>query len=167
MCNKPHNKAYHLCVVLLLPLGLLACSTLPPASDENPNTAADSNSVVQRQTAPVAETHEIVVGNAAERADTGPANPAYDAPYAPYDSPETAQPANSVPEARVATDDALATPDDEAPQAPVAADIWDRIRDGFLFQAVDHPRIDKELAWFARHPQYMDRVADRAAPYMH
>lgn len=46
-------------------------------------------------------------------------------------------------------------------------DIWDRIRGGFEFGDYEHPRIQRELNWFARHPEYMNRVAERAMPYMY
>lgn len=53
----------------------------------------------------------------------------------------------------------------QAPQ-PVG-DIWDRIRDGFSMGTYEHPKIKSQLDWFARHPEYMNRVAERAAPYMY
>lgn len=46
-------------------------------------------------------------------------------------------------------------------------DIWDRIRGGFAFGDYEHPRIQRQLNWYARHPEYMNRVAERALPYMH
>jgi membrane-bound lytic murein transglycosylase D len=45
--------------------------------------------------------------------------------------------------------------------------IWNRIRDGFALKERDHPRIDQQLDWFRRHQGYLDRVAERAEPYMH
>ncbi|MFO7603857.1 MAG: hypothetical protein R6X06_08580 [Gammaproteobacteria bacterium] len=56
----------------------------------------------------------------------------------------------------------------EAPElfGPVT-DLWSRIRHRFSLAAQDHPRIDKQLAWYTRHQSYMDRVAERAQPYMH
>jgi len=45
-------------------------------------------------------------------------------------------------------------------------DIWDRIRAGFKMEDRDHPRIDQQLKWFASNQEYMDRVAERATPYM-
>ena len=46
-------------------------------------------------------------------------------------------------------------------------DLWQRIRDGFELQGHIHERIDGQLAWYERHPRYMERVAERAEPYMH
>lgn len=47
------------------------------------------------------------------------------------------------------------------------ADAWDRIRNGFALPDVDHPRVTREFKWFARHPEYIRRVADRARPYLY
>ena len=46
-------------------------------------------------------------------------------------------------------------------------DIWDRIRDGFAMGDFEHARIQRQLDWYARHPDYLNRVAERALPYMH
>lgn len=45
--------------------------------------------------------------------------------------------------------------------------IWDRIRAGFSLPNIDHPRIDQELEWYAKHQEYLDRVVERATPYMY
>ncbi|MGE0080420.1 MAG: LysM peptidoglycan-binding domain-containing protein [Thiohalomonadaceae bacterium] len=47
------------------------------------------------------------------------------------------------------------------------SDIWERIRRGMTLEGRDHPGIARDLEWFARHQAYLDRVADRAQPYMH
>lgn len=49
----------------------------------------------------------------------------------------------------------------------VPGDIWQRIRDGFSMPDMEHPRIDQQLKWYATHQQYLDRIAERAEPYMH
>ncbi len=46
-------------------------------------------------------------------------------------------------------------------------DVWSRIRAGFELEEYDHRRIKREFAWFSRHPEYIDRVAKRARPYLH
>ena len=46
-------------------------------------------------------------------------------------------------------------------------DVWHRIREGFTLAETDHPRLQRELDWYARHPGYMHRVAERATPYMY
>ncbi len=52
--------------------------------------------------------------------------------------------------------------------ASVETDLWARMRGGFaLDPTISHPRIDAETRWFASHNEYLDRCADRAAPYLH
>ena len=46
-------------------------------------------------------------------------------------------------------------------------DVWERIRKGFNLPDADHKRVQQELDWFKRHPEYMKRVAERARPYLH
>jgi len=46
-------------------------------------------------------------------------------------------------------------------------DTWERIRNGFDLPDVEHKRIEQELNWFKRHPEYMKRVVERARPYLH
>ena len=50
---------------------------------------------------------------------------------------------------------------------PERHDIWQRIRDGFEIADVDHPRVQRQLEWYIKHPKYMERVVERARPYMH
>jgi len=46
--------------------------------------------------------------------------------------------------------------------------IWDRVRDGFqLIDDVDHPRLLAELKWFSEHESYLQRVTERAEPFLH
>jgi membrane-bound lytic murein transglycosylase D len=46
-------------------------------------------------------------------------------------------------------------------------DLWSRIRSRFSLAEQSHPRIEKQLAWYSRHQGYMDRVAERAKPYLY
>lgn len=50
---------------------------------------------------------------------------------------------------------------------PEFADLMDRMRVGFQISDEDRSAIDVQLAWFARNPEYLDRVFGRAALYMH
>ena len=50
---------------------------------------------------------------------------------------------------------------------PPAVDLWARVRAGYAFPEREHVRIDSELAWYAGHQAYLDRVAARARPYLH
>jgi membrane-bound lytic murein transglycosylase D len=53
----------------------------------------------------------------------------------------------------------------DAPEAP--GDLWARIRSGLQMEPRDDPRVEAELAAYARSSDYMARVADRAEPYLH
>ncbi len=46
-------------------------------------------------------------------------------------------------------------------------DLWQRIRDGFAIEDIEHRRIQQQLNWYIRHPAYMQRVAERARPYLY
>ncbi len=46
-------------------------------------------------------------------------------------------------------------------------DLWQRIRDGFALEDIKHRRIQQQLDWYVRHPAYMQRVAERARPYLY
>lgn len=48
-------------------------------------------------------------------------------------------------------------------------DLWQRIRNGYAIQVSEtlHPSTEKHLARFAKHPDYVNRVVDRARPYLH
>lgn len=45
--------------------------------------------------------------------------------------------------------------------------LWDRVRAGFTLPYTSHTRIDIELQWYTRNQGYLDRVAERAEPYLH
>lgn len=46
-------------------------------------------------------------------------------------------------------------------------DLLDRLRDGFALEAGDQPAVDEQLSWFARNPDYLDRVFQRAQRYLY
>lgn len=50
---------------------------------------------------------------------------------------------------------------------PESVDLWDRIRSGFSIPEQHDERVDQALRWYARHPHYMTRVAERGTPYLH
>lgn len=51
---------------------------------------------------------------------------------------------------------------------PVQTDVWQRMRDGFrLSHESDRKRVLDELKWYVNHPEYVERVAKRAAPHLH
>lgn len=53
------------------------------------------------------------------------------------------------------------------PTLPAPSDLFERVRDGFAFKDVDHPSIDKQQTWFARHPSYLDRTFKRGERYLY
>ncbi|WP_245832055.1 LysM peptidoglycan-binding domain-containing protein [Solemya velesiana gill symbiont] len=50
-------------------------------------------------------------------------------------------------------------------QPPV--DLWERIRKGFRMSTPGNPRIEREIKWYAKHPEHLVRIRDRAAPYLY
>ncbi len=44
--------------------------------------------------------------------------------------------------------------------------LWDRVRTQFNLPHQQHARIDDQRAWYARHPEYMQRVTERASRYL-
>ncbi len=47
-------------------------------------------------------------------------------------------------------------------------DLWQRLRSGFqLSHETDRKRVLDELNWYVKHPEYVERVAKRAAPHLH
>lgn len=52
-----------------------------------------------------------------------------------------------------------------APQQP--NDIWQRIRNGFQLNGQDHRFVQPYIGWYAKHQAYLDRVAERARPFLY
>lgn len=46
-------------------------------------------------------------------------------------------------------------------------DLWVRVRQQLSFNVPDVPRVQSQRNWYASHPEYLDRVAKRAEPYLH
>lgn len=50
----------------------------------------------------------------------------------------------------------------------VNSSLWKRMRQGFsMNHHVKNARVQAELAWFIKHPKYIDRVVSRAQPYLY
>ena len=56
---------------------------------------------------------------------------------------------------------------DTAPARPQHDDLFDRIRAGYALIDVDHPSVTREVTWYARHPQYLDRTMRRGGRYLY
>ena len=51
---------------------------------------------------------------------------------------------------------------------PVYNDIWDRIRAGFILsREIDRKRVQVELDWFIKNPEYVGRVTQRSIPHLY
>jgi membrane-bound lytic murein transglycosylase D len=55
----------------------------------------------------------------------------------------------------------------QQPEPEPVGDLLDRVRAGLRLRQHYHSRIDREADWFARNPEYVERVFQRAAPYLH
>ncbi|MCS3903517.1 membrane-bound lytic murein transglycosylase D [Methylohalomonas lacus] len=56
----------------------------------------------------------------------------------------------------------------EADEAASHDDVWARIRAGLtLDRHTNQPAVQRKLEWYKKHADYMSRVAERAAPYIH
>jgi membrane-bound lytic murein transglycosylase D len=82
--------------------------------------------------------------------------------------PEQIEDAIETLDAKTAADSPLvrelgATP----PALPAASDLFERIRDGFSLSDVEHPSVDVEESWYARHPAYLDRTFKRGERYLY
>jgi membrane-bound lytic murein transglycosylase D len=49
----------------------------------------------------------------------------------------------------------------------IAGDLFDRMRRGFALADIDQPVIDRELNWYANHPDYLERTFGRSELYLH
>lgn len=45
--------------------------------------------------------------------------------------------------------------------------VWDRMLSLYALPDIDNERVDRELSWYLSHPDYIARIQERAAPYMH
>ncbi len=51
-------------------------------------------------------------------------------------------------------------------RAPGYTDVWARMRAGFRLAPVERHRFEAELAWYRARPAYLQRVTNRARPYL-
>lgn len=58
--------------------------------------------------------------------------------------------------------------DDEGPPEPIAyGDVFDRIRKNLALPDAEHRRVQSEIAWLQRNPDYLARTMGRAQRYLH
>ncbi|MCU7958774.1 MAG: transglycosylase SLT domain-containing protein [gamma proteobacterium symbiont of Bathyaustriella thionipta] len=63
-------------------------------------------------------------------------------------------------------------PGDELPQVgnkaqPDSHDLWSRVRKNMQLDRQDNERIAAERRWILKHPEYLQRVQERAEPYLY
>jgi membrane-bound lytic murein transglycosylase D len=63
---------------------------------------------------------------------------------------------------------ALPDPFDDPDDVPMPdRDLWQRIRVGFLLDALDSPLVHAQEEWYASRPDYINRFVDRGSRYLH
>lgn len=63
-------------------------------------------------------------------------------------------------------DDDLTIEEYAALPEPIPMDLWARIRNGYQLPKTMNRRVEQQLKWFAKHPEYMNRVAQRGERYL-
>lgn len=130
-------------------------SMLPPPETEQAGTS------IPPQAAPATPTHRAGTRDHAAPVPEGVHEPEAQAAEqngGPRRQPTSSAPMRAAPEA-AGVDEASKTP------AP-PPDLWARLRRGFGLPDHDHPRVEAELRWYREHPEYLDRVAERARPFL-
>jgi membrane-bound lytic murein transglycosylase D len=93
-----------------------------------------------------------------------PATPVIPAPV-PVEVAPAPLPISPAVEAEIA---AAVPPPPVVPAAPAEPrDLLARVRNGLNLTEINNARINTEADWFARNPDYVERVFSRAAPYLH
>ncbi|QWF70371.1 LysM peptidoglycan-binding domain-containing protein [Methylomonas paludis] len=55
----------------------------------------------------------------------------------------------------------------KADDAKEHATIWDRMLSMYALPEIDNARIDREINWYLRNPEYLSRIQERAEPYLY
>lgn len=50
---------------------------------------------------------------------------------------------------------------------PQFESLWDRLRSGYQFSHIEHPRVETYLKSYLRHPDFLPRVSRRSEPFLH
>jgi membrane-bound lytic murein transglycosylase D len=50
---------------------------------------------------------------------------------------------------------------------PVESDLWQRVRRGFVMNAIDSPLVQSQELWYANRPDYIKRFVERGSRYMY
>ncbi|MDD4914953.1 MAG: LysM peptidoglycan-binding domain-containing protein [Methylococcales bacterium] len=60
-----------------------------------------------------------------------------------------------------------ASNDKKPSEAKEYATIWDRMLSLYALPEIDNARIDREVNWYLRNPEYLSRIQERAEPYLY
>lgn len=50
---------------------------------------------------------------------------------------------------------------------PTYDNLWDRLFDLYALPPIEHQAVERELNWFVNHPSYIERVQERAEPFLY
>ncbi|MGD2117252.1 MAG: LysM peptidoglycan-binding domain-containing protein [Chromatiales bacterium] len=78
---------------------------------------------------------------------------------------ETLAPVANTKDSLQQTDETIAAAEAADP-AITQANVWHRIRQGFQLSKPDNRRVQREIDWYLKHPEYLERVQQRARPYL-
>jgi membrane-bound lytic murein transglycosylase D len=125
-------------------LALVGCAVAPPAPAPGPVSAVGPQPL----------------------SSTSPATPVIPAPVPVEVAPDPG-PLSPASEAEIVAALPSAPAEPEPPPAEEPRDLLMRVRNGMMLTEIRHTRIDTEANFFARNPAYVERVFERAAPYLH
>lgn len=125
------------------------------------------NTAVLRGDAPTATDRAAADAATAAPTDSASADAAASVAMAePAAPPEQAAPSLAVENQGAETQAGQSQPESEQDATP-EADIWRKLsRQLFLPRHLTHRSVNSRLAWYARKQAYLDRVAERATPYL-
>ena len=128
-----------------------------PSAWFGPGTSEDHSNPVDSERVVVARGDEALKASVA----AGNGDDTADAPLDEAISPELRA---KVKDARQKLD----TPDTRDNATADNNDLWARMRAGFTMDhSVDNARVQAQLDWYARHPNYINRVVERGSRYLH
>ncbi|MGH8207246.1 MAG: transglycosylase SLT domain-containing protein, partial [Steroidobacteraceae bacterium] len=143
-----------------LPLLLLGgCATSPRQAQAAPDHTAGTPLI------PVGASADAI-GSPPVSADAGAGTPGASAAPAgsAAGSPGTAA---TAPAAGAQETDTVSGPPADSLVTAKPADLFARLRGGFMLQDVDEPAIDSQVNWFANHPDFLNRTWTRAQPWLY
>jgi membrane-bound lytic murein transglycosylase D len=144
--------------VALLPLALLVGCTHPPLKADQASKVMPS--VVPAVTAQAPQT-------SAPATVAAGSSPASSNPLAPSPTPGADSPSTAPAAADAGPADAVAGPPADSLVTSRPADLFDRMRHGFMLEDVDDPAVDSQLNWFANHPDFLERTFGRSELWLY